>query len=381
MVPVPYQKLLLFKEKIGLGEKEFAALAPYRNIFIKRKEDFSVYLYDFFLDIPETSMYLKHYETPGSLKKAWAGWFESLFKWNSGEDFMEYLWRIGIRHVEINLDQRYSNLGFSISRQFCEQIIFSEIPSEKQGVVSAAVNRLFDFCILVETDAYISAHARCDMNIIRGVADRIRNKIVVIGGNIKRLQRKAGIGDPLYDVYESVLTDSSACEKMIKDISIFADISQKEPELTVTSLEVIIEKVVGLLKSRAGFSAIKVEIDLDKKAANILVDIKDIESMFYYMLENSFEAVGTDDPYIRITSSSDPFLPGRVRIEIFNTGIPLRDEDSEKIYSPFFSTKQEGTGFGLPIARLAAMKNYSKLSISPVPGQGTKAVIILPSAD
>ena len=168
---------------------------------------------------------------------------------------------------------------------------------------------------------------------------------------------------------------------MIKDISIFADISQKEPELTVTSLEVIIEKVVGLLKSRAGFSAIKVEIDLDKKAANILVDIKDIESMFYYMLENSFEAVGTDDPYIRITSSSDPFLPGRVRIEIFNTGIPLRDEDSEKIYSPFFSTKQEGTGFGLPIARLAAMKNYSKLSISPVPGQGTKAVIILPSAD
>jgi hypothetical protein len=161
-------------------------------------------------------MYLIHYETPGLLKKAWAGWFGALFMWNSGEDFMEFLWRIGLRHVEINLDQRYSNLGFSISRQFCEGIILSEIPPEKQGTVSVAVNRLFDFCILVETDAYISAHARCDMNIIRGVADRIRNKIVVIGGNIKRLQRKAGIEIHLAGVYESVLADSSACEKMIR---------------------------------------------------------------------------------------------------------------------------------------------------------------------
>ena len=40
-----------------------------------------------------------------------------------------------------------------------------------------------------------------------------------------------------------------------------------------------------------------------------------------------------------------------------------------------------GTGFGLSIARLAAIKNYAKLSIKPVPGQGTKAVIMLPLAD
>jgi signal transduction histidine kinase len=381
VVAVPYQKLLLFKEKLGLGQKEFEALAPYRNIFIRKNKDFSEYLYAFFLNIPETSMFLKHYETPGLLKMAWSGWFEALFMWDSGEDFMEYLWRIGIRHVEVNLDQRYSNLGFSISRQFCEGIILSEIPSEKQGAVSAAVNRLFDFCILVETDAYITAHARCDMNIIRGVADRIRNKIVVIGGNIKRLQRKAVIGDPLYELYESVLADSSACEKMIKDISVYTDMSQKESEIAVTSLEMLITKVVGLLKARKVFSRATIETNFDKKAEMVLVDSKDMENLFYYMLENSFEAAGADDPYIKITSYTDPSFPGRIKVEIFNTGVPLRAEDADRIYSPFFSTKPDGTGFGLPIARLAAMKNYARLSIGPVPGQGTKAVIILPSAD
>ena len=42
MIPVPYQKLLLFKEKLGLGEKEFEALDPFRDTFIKRKDDFPV---------------------------------------------------------------------------------------------------------------------------------------------------------------------------------------------------------------------------------------------------------------------------------------------------------------------------------------------------
>lgn len=380
MIPVPYQKLF-FKEKLGLGEKEFKALEPFRDSFINRKDDFSGYLYDFFLEIPETAMFLKHYEPPGFLRKAWAGWFESLFRWDSGEDFMKYLWRIGARHVEVNLDQRYSNLGFSMSRQFCEEIILKEIPAEKKEAVSRTVNRLIDFCMLVETDAYIETHARCDMEIVRGVADRVRNKITVIGGNIKRLQRKTDMKDPLYNVYESVLIDSFACERMITDIRVYADISQKEPEFRETSLETLLTKAVAQLKSKGEFENVTVEMEFDKKAQIILVDAKDIENMFYYLLENSFEAIDTHDPYIKVSSHADTFLPGRIRVEIFNRGIPLREEEIPKIFFPFFSTKPLGTGFGLSIARLAAMKNYARLSINPVPGKGTKAVITLPSAD
>lgn len=381
MIPVPYQKLLLFKEKLGLGKEEFETLEPFRDIFIKRKDDFSAYLYDFFLKIPETGMFLKHYETPGFLKKAWAGWFESLFRWNSEEDFIKYLWRIGIRHVEVNLDQRYSNLAFSVSRQFCENIILKDIPIEKKDAVSATVNRLIDFCMLVETDAYIEARARCDMAIVMGVADRVRNKSVVISGNIKRLQRKTDMKDPIYDVYESVLSDSSACERMIADIRVYADISLKEPELRKASLEMLITEAVGRLRSNEAFRNITVEISLDKQAEAILVDSKDMGSMFYYLLENSFEAVDPKNPYIKISSISEPSFPGQIRVEIFNTGVPLREEEIARIFSPFFSTKPMGTGFGLSIARLAARKNYAKLSLSPVPGQGTKAVIILPSAE
>jgi signal transduction histidine kinase len=359
MISVPYQKLFLFKERISINEKELEILEPFRDAFIKRRHDFAAFMYDFFLNIPETAMYLKHYETPGFLKKAWSYWFESLFKSKLDKEFMGYLWRIGVRHVEINLDQRFSNLGFSVARQFCQQVIASEVPVDKTSDILRIVDKLLDFCILVETDAYIESHARCDMEIVKGIADRIRNKITVIGGNIKRLQREIDASDPASNVYESIITDSSTCERMVVDIRTFVEISQRDPEIKEISLDELINKTLDKLGVRQGMI---VEKELDNKALIILADSRDMEGMFYYLLQNSLEAVDSDNPYIKISSYLDPALPHRIKIEIFNTGIPPKKEDIDKLFSPFFSTKTFGTGFGLAISRLATKKTTESCS-------------------
>ncbi len=187
MIPVPYHKLLFFREKISLNERDYKTIEPFRKVFLQAKNRFADFFYNFFLDIPETSMFLRHYEIPGSLKRSWAQWFENLFRTDPDDEFIAYLWQIGTKHVEVNLDQRHANLGFSKARQFCDQIILSEIALEQRYEVSQGTNKLMDFCILVETNAYIEARARCDIDIIMGVSDRVRNKITTIGGTIKRL--------------------------------------------------------------------------------------------------------------------------------------------------------------------------------------------------
>jgi len=50
----------------------------------------------------------------------------------------------------------------------------------------------------------------------------------------------------------------------------------------------------------------------------------------------------------------------------------------ENLFVPFYSSKPLGTGFGLPIAELAARKNLGDLSLEPVPEQGTRCVVKLP---
>ncbi len=378
MIPTPLQKLLFFKEKLGLDERELEKLTPFREIFISKKDDFSDYFYNFFSNIPQTKIFLEHYETPGFLKKAWAQWFESLFSKNLNEEFLSYLWRIGKRHVEVNLDQRFSNLGFYAARQYCHQIILSEIPPDKAVIVSTIVDKLIDFCLLVETDAYIETSTYCDIEIVKGFADRIRNKMTIIGGYIKRLQRHTDTNDPSYAVYDSLVSESTTCERMVLDTKNYIEMSQNEPVIQETRLESLIHTALEKLHAKDKFRDVRIDLQLDPNASFVMGDRWDLENMFYHVIQNSLEAVDPKNPYIKISSVFNAKLPGRIQIEIFNTGTPPKDKDLEKLFVPFYSTKPLGTGFGLSIARLAMKRNYGRIFLQPVSGQGTKVVINLP---
>jgi hypothetical protein len=64
------------------------------------------------------------------------------------------------------------------------------------------------------------------MDIIMGVSDRVRNKITTIGGTIKRLQRKIDAKNPVYDIYDTLISDSTVCERMVADTSTFMEMSE-----------------------------------------------------------------------------------------------------------------------------------------------------------
>lgn len=376
---IPYVKLNFLKEKLEINDEFLKIIDPFRAVFIEKKEDFSRYLYDYFAAIPETRIFLEHYERPGFLRKAWAGWFETLFKSRFDDDFLAYLWRIGKRHVEVNLDQRYSNLAFSVVRQYCHSIIKDNIPPESAFFVAEVVNRLIDFCLLVETSAYIDMMSRCDIELIKGIADKIRNRITVIGGNIKRLSKKVSPDDPSHDIYDSLISQSFSCENMVLDIKKFFEVFQREAEIEEIPFEVLIKEVIERLRFKDPESKARIEINISSEAPFVLGDRRDFSELFYEILSNSFDALDLEDPYISVSTSVDPSLPGRVRVEIFNRGIPPSTKDLDRLFTPFFSTKPLGSGFGLPIARMVARKNYSKISIEPVEGRGTKAIIILPT--
>lgn len=373
---ISYKKFL-FKEIFDINEDEWNELEPFKNTFIEKKDDFANNFYDFFIAISETKNLIESLERPDHLKNAWAKWFELLLTRNSQEFFSDYLWRIGIKHVDVNLDQRYSNVGFSLARRFCQEIIQSDIPLDNRQIISNIVDKRIDYCILVETNAYIEHTTRCDLEIIRGIADRIRNRITIIGGNLKRLQKKINYSEPEYNIYETLILESSSCENMVNDIKVYVDMSIKESEIRMLSLEEIISRAIDRLQIREKFKNINLDIQLDPKGNIILGDKEEIENVFFYLLQNCLEAIDIERPLIRISSFVDESIKHLVRIEIFNTGIPPRSEDIVRMFSPFYSTKQFGTGFGLSIARLAVRKNNGRISIVPIYGEGTKVILTL----
>ncbi len=375
---IPYKKLQTFREWLDLNEADLARLDSLRPFFTSRKEEFAQFFYDFFMKIPEAKFVIEHQERSGHLLEAWAHWFESLFSKGLNEEFLGYLWRVGIRHVEVNLDQRFSNLGFSMVREFCQRLVRAEFPPDEAAEIQCLVDRVVDFCILVETDAYIEGTARCDFEIMKGIADRIRNPITVIGGHISRLMKKSDVKEPIYPIYEFIFSQSTKCERMLRDIKAYIDIFQRELSVEKVSISELVKEVLEGILSRGSYGRPRIEMDFREEASHILADPRDMKALFEHLIENSLEALEEKNPFIRISSIREGAPPHSIIVEIFNTGTPLKEEDMEKFFSPFYSTKPGGTGFGLSIVMQAVRKNMGRIHLERVKDEGTKVVLSLP---
>jgi signal transduction histidine kinase len=380
-IPMPYERLTFFLSQLGLHEDDLKELNPYRAVFASRNSDFARFFHDYFHQIDGTRILLEHASKPGNLEKLWAHWFESLFASKVEEKFLARIWKSGTRHVELNLDQRFVNLGYAMVRQFCHQLVRQEVPNERMEGVSWAINRLIDLCLLVETHAYITATSKCDREVVRGIAHQVRNPVTVIGGNIMRLQKKLEEDNPVYKVYDAIIVESKRLERLVTDIHTYTEIFQDDPSFTISSLEILVTRALRKLRSRHSMEKIVLENHLDPGFPSVHGDARAIETMFYYLLENSLEAVSPENPYISISSEVLDAQPSFVQITIFNTGTPPQPEELGNLLAPFHSSKTTGTGFGLPIARLVAQKNLGDLVLVPVPNQGTKCIVTLPLPD
>lgn len=377
-VDAPIERLFWFQDKLRLGETEQEKLDQYRGFLSKNKERFAESFYQYFCRIPETKLILEHESRPDHLKKAWTQWFEYLFTEGFNEQYLSYLWRSGLRHVEVNLDQRFINLGYSIVRQFCNEIVREGIPVADQDTVMSAIDKMVDLCLLIETYAYIAATSQCDMEIVKGISHQVRNPLTVIGGNIIRLQRQVDPRSPVNKTYETILGENKRLEAMVTDAGAYSEMFEKEPAFSEIPMENLISGALERLKSTHWVENIKIDMDLNSECPMVQGVPEDLEIMFYYLLQNSLEAVDPEAPYIRISSRQMSSTPSFMEIEIFNNGTPPSKEEMDNLFVPFYSSKPLGTGFGLPIAGLAARKSLGDLTLEPVSDQGTKCVIKLP---
>ncbi len=379
---MPYQSFQRLMDALRLTEDDLLLLGRHRDIFISKKDEFSGFFYDFFLGMPETRLLLEHFGKPDFMKLTWATWFERLFRQNLAPDFIDYLWRIGLKHVEINLDQRFTNLGFSLVRRFCHRLALQGLPPPVALEVLSVVDKLVDSCILVETSAYIEATVRCDVEILKGIADKIRNPVTIIGGNLRRLQRRMDSKDPLYREYEFLISSTGRCEDMIEDINIYVEMFQREPRFEQCVLETVIENMTEKLSVRGRLQGVKVEMLLSPAARFVRGDPVDLRHLFYHIIENGAEASrAAESPCVRISSLPQDVPPHTVRVEVFNNGEVINLANISDIFAPFYSTRPKGSGLGLSIARLALRKNFGEIDFEPVVGEGTKVFITLERAD
>jgi two-component system nitrogen regulation sensor histidine kinase NtrY len=88
------------------------------------------------------------------------------------------------------------------------------------------------------------------------------------------------------------------------------------------------------------------------------------------LMLNSLEALkGAGDGKIRLRSRLDE--RGRVAITVADNGVGITDEVREKIFTPFFTTKKEGSGIGLSLSRQIMRLHRGNISVKSIPNEST----------
>jgi signal transduction histidine kinase len=115
-------------------------------------------------------------------------------------------------------------------------------------------------------------------------------------------------------------------------------------------------------------------IDHTNDEPQLSVDLEKIERVFINLIKNAIDAMpngGTLEVLSRQTGSN-------VEMCFADTGTGITDEVLPKIFSPLFTTKAQGMGFGLAICKRAVIAHGGKISVETALGKGTTFTVVLP---
>jgi len=376
----PLERLRFFKRQIGITPETAQTLAPWRGAFLDAEEEMGRFLFGLISGYAQTRIVLHHQTSEQRLKHNWQGWYRRLWDDPDADGFMASVWRSGARHVQYGIDHRFISLAYSHVRRFCELKAAAMVPESQCAVVNLELGRIFDLCLLVETDAFLSSASRCELDVMAGVAHQIRNPLTIIGGNAALLLRTADDDGRAHAAGEAIIDEARRLERMVRNVGVYVATLSRDPVFARVSLPALLDETFALLAGDTAVRACETRLEAAPEAAEVEGDREMLAALFYHLVQNAAEAAAADTatPRLSVTARPSADMPGFVDIRVVNSGSLPTDTPRENLFLPFHSSKPYGTGFGLPIARLVARKNFGTLTIGDAPGEGVAAELTLP---
>lgn len=206
-----------------------------------------------------------------------------------------------------------------------------------------------------------------------GVAHELNNPLNNIYLSTQVLTRELGDAAPpaVRETADDILGQTKRVKKIVADLLEFA--RGREPRLR----EVELNRLILEAFTRAGAGADgAVELRFDPDPAGVLLqaDAEQLEQVFINLFTNASEAMQQRGAVTVRVQSADEALT--VAVSDSGSGIP-RDA-LDKVFEPFYTTKDKGTGLGLAIVFNIIKKHYGEITVESEQGKGTTFTIVLP---
>ncbi len=215
-----------------------------------------------------------------------------------------------------------------------------------------------------------------------GVAHELRNPLTAIKFRLFSLrQSMAGALAANEDV--RVIDDEiNRLERIVRDFLQFARPS--EPQCEVVSAGRLLEKTRNLLQPELARRSIQLTLE-ETDSAKVRADPHQVDQVLINLVQNAADSIqGPGRITLRARQTTARFgghSAAAVVLEIEDTGKGIPPEVEPRMFDPFYSTKEGGTGLGLPTAAQIVEKHGGLIQYQTQPGKGTRFQVLLPRCE
>lgn len=222
------------------------------------------------------------------------------------------------------------------------------------------------------------------------LAHEIKNPLSTILLTLQRLKMTCE-----EDKLENIKTYDDYTESAIKEITKLRKVTDgfmkftkvKTPDYKIENIDQIVADLEIKIKKWLP-EDIQYKSDIEANLPNICVDLQQIDSLFFNLIDNALKSMGKKG-YLTLRATKTESVTDKVecikktmvRFEIIDTGCGIEKEDIKTIFEPYVSYREDGTGLGLTISREIVESHDGSISVSSKKNIGTTIIVELPAVE
>jgi len=205
-----------------------------------------------------------------------------------------------------------------------------------------------------------------------GVAHEIRNPMAAISGSIELLRHSAQTSDDDRALMTIVHREVQRLNVLIGDL---LDYANPRPKQTVDfDLGSLVQETVQVARGDQNFADVVLTAAVDEPLP-IHADPAKLRQVVWNLVRNAADAASTGGKHVRVEAHQ---TTASAEISVTDDGPGIPDHLVTRIFDPFVTTKQKGTGLGLATCHAIVAEHGGRIDVETAVGKGTKMVVTIP---
>jgi len=318
--------------------------------------------------------------------------YKKVFYTNSNQDSKSAIYTLSTGKESFKRQKQINTNGHEIKNiEFSTSIIHNTI-GQTEGVVEtftdvSEIKKLQDRILHIETLAALG-------EMSANVAHEIRNPLAAISGFTGLLDRQIPVDDPKKKLIKPITEGVNRLNNIVSNLLTLT--RPQKLNINPCNIHHTLQDIVEFYKMGISDQNKKVKFNLkfDQQEAIIKCDIQLIQQVLTNIIKNAWEAI-EEKGTINISTKVNILEPvsdvlddeekkelirlfSDLEIYIEDSGSGIDEENLQKIFNPFFSTKNEGNGLGLAICKKLIQLHKGDIHVFSKKNKGTRFIINLP---